>query len=479
MKFYINFLILILFFPYFSKSQAELDKVWEVNCKVKNLSYLNLINYSIDNKKIRLLIDGQPPKLLLKNPAIIDIDFNGNLLKNISTVMSKTAKPYFVSDLNNEHHYFTKYDGKINILVTDEDGDSLSFVPFDLPSNYYATSNPIYYNESIIQYVSDFETLDGYLYYFDKFFNKKFEIKLEKPKSELYLYPYPRLKIDSANFDLFTLFYGPTLYLDGSVDHLVLVKYDTLGKIKWETDIQLPNNKRIFYQDYKIEADNIFILYYVKEDKDKYFSILKLNNNGEIITNIPLYDDLTNHFWLRTKFISNDRIAYWGYNVSADPLEVSINFLKILNINGDILNKYEWQSFHTIIGLFETHLSNLIILTSRIDTLSVMEIKLSTVSVHDYNYFADNTQISIHPNPASDFITIQLRNKGLQPFAADRVQIFDMLGLEVISTPSASQPPTGEGNLRIDVSHLPTGVYFVQIIGSNGACSIVKKFVKM
>ncbi|MBX3044327.1 MAG: T9SS type A sorting domain-containing protein [Candidatus Kapabacteria bacterium] len=101
--------------------------------------------------------------------------------------------------------------------------------------------------------------------------------------------------------------------------------------------------------------------------------------------------------------------------------------------------------------------------------------------------FNDNTVVKeskeslfvITPNPASDFITIQLRNKGLQPFAADRVQIFDMLGLEVISTPSASQPPTGEGNLRIDVSHLPTGVYFVQIIGSNGACSIVKKFVKM
>ncbi|MBX3043202.1 MAG: serine hydrolase [Candidatus Kapabacteria bacterium] len=97
------------------------------------------------------------------------------------------------------------------------------------------------------------------------------------------------------------------------------------------------------------------------------------------------------------------------------------------------------------------------------------------------SYFKKNVKsiLSIFPNPATDFITIQLSNKGLQPFAAgDKVQIFDMLGLEVISTQSASQPPTGEGNLRIDVSHLPAGVYFIKINCSNGACSIVEKFVK-
>ncbi|MBX3042952.1 MAG: T9SS type A sorting domain-containing protein [Candidatus Kapabacteria bacterium] len=72
--------------------------------------------------------------------------------------------------------------------------------------------------------------------------------------------------------------------------------------------------------------------------------------------------------------------------------------------------------------------------------------------------------MSVHPNPATDFITIQLSNKELQPFAAEeKVQIFDALGLEVISTPSAALTPTGEGNLRIDVSHLPAGVYFIRI----------------
>ncbi|MBX3042242.1 MAG: T9SS type A sorting domain-containing protein [Ignavibacteriae bacterium] len=64
------------------------------------------------------------------------------------------------------------------------------------------------------------------------------------------------------------------------------------------------------------------------------------------------------------------------------------------------------------------------------------------------------------------------------------VQIFDMLGLEVAQTPSSvnnmKNTQTGAPELlRIDVSHLPAGVYFVKINCSNGACSIVEKFVKM
>ncbi|MBX3043730.1 MAG: T9SS type A sorting domain-containing protein [Candidatus Kapabacteria bacterium] len=94
--------------------------------------------------------------------------------------------------------------------------------------------------------------------------------------------------------------------------------------------------------------------------------------------------------------------------------------------------------------------------------------------------FLDNNESfhNIYPNPASDFITISIpeinptvnrRVDGL----VDKVQIFDMLGIEVISTPSAALTPTGEGNLRIDVSHLPAGVYFIRI------GSYFDKFIKM
>lgn len=75
---------------------------------------------------------------------------------------------------------------------------------------------------------------------------------------------------------------------------------------------------------------------------------------------------------------------------------------------------------------------------------------------------------SIFPNPTSDFITIAYSSKGLKPFdTADKVHIFDMLGVEV------GLSSLIDGNIRIDVSHLPVGVYYVRI----GAQ--VEKFVKM
>ena len=96
------------------------------------------------------------------------------------------------------------------------------------------------------------------------------------------------------------------------------------------------------------------------------------------------------------------------------------------------------------------------------------------VSVNE-EYSSGNSLLT-YPNPASDFITIQLSNKGLQPFAAgDKVQIFDILGIEVISVGTGldlSTQPNDLSTLRINVSHLPAGVYFIRM-GDR-----VEKFVK-
>ena len=80
-----------------------------------------------------------------------------------------------------------------------------------------------------------------------------------------------------------------------------------------------------------------------------------------------------------------------------------------------------------------------------------------------------DSKIYIHPNPATDFITIQYSNQGLQPFAErDKVQIFDVLGVEVMFVGSGLDLSTQQ----IDVSHLSAGVYFIRI-GDK-----VEKFVK-
>jgi photosystem II stability/assembly factor-like uncharacterized protein len=77
---------------------------------------------------------------------------------------------------------------------------------------------------------------------------------------------------------------------------------------------------------------------------------------------------------------------------------------------------------------------------------------------------------NIYPNPSSDFITIQFQtSEVLKNSEVYHVQIFDMLGIEIMSVGIGLDLSTQ----RIDVSHLPAGVYFIRI-GTR-----VEKFVKM
>ncbi|MDX9791810.1 MAG: T9SS type A sorting domain-containing protein [Candidatus Kapabacteria bacterium] len=101
----------------------------------------------------------------------------------------------------------------------------------------------------------------------------------------------------------------------------------------------------------------------------------------------------------------------------------------------------------------------------------IFKAKLNDLLLTSVEDESDNKNgIMIFPNPSNDFITIQLNNKGLQPFAAeDKVQIFNMLGIEVMSVGTELD----QSQQRIDVSHLPAGVYFIRV-GTR-----VEKFVKM
>jgi hypothetical protein len=75
---------------------------------------------------------------------------------------------------------------------------------------------------------------------------------------------------------------------------------------------------------------------------------------------------------------------------------------------------------------------------------------------------------SISPNPAGEYIEISNLNKGLQPLVIEQeIKIFNLLGECVLSTGGAggTHPfvPSQEGKIRIDVSSLPAGLYFVRV----------------
>jgi hypothetical protein len=103
------------------------------------------------------------------------------------------------------------------------------------------------------------------------------------------------------------------------------------------------------------------------------------------------------------------------------------------------------------------------------------------------NQINNSSSVDIYPNPASDYIEISIPdidNQTLKGVVENGVQIFNTLGIEVAQTPpsviynsiSNDEKTTQTGAselLKIDISHLPAGVYFIKI-GDK-----VEKFVKI
>jgi photosystem II stability/assembly factor-like uncharacterized protein len=72
----------------------------------------------------------------------------------------------------------------------------------------------------------------------------------------------------------------------------------------------------------------------------------------------------------------------------------------------------------------------------------------------------NSVDYKIHPNPSSDFITIQVQpSEGLEPSEGSEIKIFNTLG-ECVKNVETRRAVSLQ---RIDISHLPTGVYYLRI----------------
>ncbi len=94
---------------------------------------------------------------------------------------------------------------------------------------------------------------------------------------------------------------------------------------------------------------------------------------------------------------------------------------------------------------------------------------INDVAEEKKNISNDISIFSISPNPAGEYIEIALSSPRLKPWVAgvDAIKIFNLLGECVMSAGGAggTHPliPSQEGNVRIDVSSLPAGLYFVRV----------------
>ncbi len=93
---------------------------------------------------------------------------------------------------------------------------------------------------------------------------------------------------------------------------------------------------------------------------------------------------------------------------------------------------------------------------------------LTSVDVSEY----DNNTFTISPNPASDFIEIFVGANGRSPLQSE-VRIYNVLGeIQATPNPTPNLPASREG-VRIYISSLPPGLYFVRI------GETVQKFIKL
>jgi hypothetical protein len=141
--------------------------------------------------------------------------------------------------------------------------------------------------------------------------------------------------------------------------------------------------------------------------------------------------------------------------------EISGGLFKIENgivlDTGGIFNK---SVFKYPIAEFKTMLRN------KLDTIKSW-LFIKPTSVNNLVNTSDN--ISISPNPATDYIEISLGANGPSPLQSD-VRIYDVLGQTVSFVRAGLEPAT---TIRIDVSGLAPGMYFVRIGDRVG------KFVKL
>lgn len=89
----------------------------------------------------------------------------------------------------------------------------------------------------------------------------------------------------------------------------------------------------------------------------------------------------------------------------------------------------------------------------------------STILMVGMEEFITNNEINVFPNPAINYTTIQFVNQDLK---IENVQVLNING--------ASQPITVTGK-NIDLTKVPTGLYFIQLTTSNGE-TITRKIIK-
>jgi len=198
-----------------------------------------------------------------------------------------------------------------------------------------------------------------------------------------------------------------------------------------------------------------------------------LNDKGKVISNKIIFSGDKYQDYLLWNFMplksKPGYYAFWGYYNDKKHLNFAI---LITDSNWNIVDNIVWNYKNTdnfVNDIKEKSNGNLMVLGQYLHTdtstwaMYYAELKPNYTSVSGQT---DDVQIEVTPNPAGDYIIIASKpSEGFEPSA---IYIYNTLGEKVTTVGARHAVP-----LRIDISALPKGMYFVRIGGE------IAKFMKM
>ncbi len=500
----LKYLVILLLMPVILQSQSV---VWEISQNIDKDHNNDNFSFFIDSEgNPAVVIDGKSIKSMTS--SFIKFDTIGNVLsyKELSYENRISSISFYETD--NGYKFFCLTDSadrlasyKISlplIINTDKKGDSINSIePYNLKiyENYkkygtklYSwktsslTANHNFYNAYIENNVeidsTHFKIFDHLIISaYDSLGNYLWRKGYDTLKGSVDKYFIRNIRLSKTNTILAVIQYSKRI--NGKYEHSCkIIETDLEGNLQ-KTISYSPVNSSVVPVDIAgLEDGSIIILgEYTGSDVNNNF-LVKLNSNGEILkkVDIPLsglYDNLEG-----MSLSPSGGIVIYGHSVidykeSGNSYDdISKMYLAKLSNNFDFEWDYLWHE-HTFdtaskIKNIEFLDENNIIAVGFKDIFDIFCSKISLLPTSVDDNIPDISNFSIYPNPATNFIDIKLYNEA-SLIATDNVQIFDILGIEVMSL---SIHPMTQSH-RMNIERLPAGVYFIQI-GEK-----VEKFVKM
>jgi hypothetical protein len=182
---------------------------------------------------------------------------------------------------------------------------------------------------------------------------------------------------------------------------------------------------------------------------EEFETIMDMNSKSEI-THLLKRNDTLRAFATKDLFYADYTQSGWKYHE---------------NLNNEVIARFNKNNFREE----EVRISFDSVYIVKEKTIYLITEKKTTAVTNNAE-----RAFSINPNPAEDYIEIKISDNSRNTEALEvpygessKIEIYDVLGKKVLSMSSAGGGVPiyrdGGGQIKLDVSHLPKGVYFVKI----------------